>query len=113
MGESISKARLKVVGRVQGVFYRVSTREKGQALGLRGWVRNRLDGSVEVLALGNKAELEKLVEWCTEGPSGARVDRVETEWLEPQSSSSKEDKKSGEESMPDCPGEGFVIEDTV
>lgn len=82
MSESKVKAKLKVVGRVQGVFYRVSTREKARELDLKGWVRNRRDGSVEVFALGSRGELEKLVDWCKVGPAGAAVDRVDVEWLE-------------------------------
>lgn len=74
--------KLKVIGRVQGVFYRVSCREKAQQLGLTGWVRNAADGSVELEAAGARDSLEILIDWCRGGPSGARVDDVLVEWFE-------------------------------
>ena len=74
--------RLIVTGRVQGVFYRVSTRDKASELGLSGFVKNRADGSVEIEACGSREKLENLVSWCREGPSGARVDNLKVEWLE-------------------------------
>lgn len=66
-----------VRGRVQGVFFRAWTRSLGEELGLRGTVRNRLDGSVEVHALGPPEALEKLEARLWEGPPAARVERVE------------------------------------
>ena len=76
-------ARLHLVirGRVQGVFYRASAQKEAEALGLHGWVRNRPDGSVELLAEGPKEDLERLVTWCRRGPEHAQVQSVET--LEP------------------------------
>jgi acylphosphatase len=65
-----------VTGRVQGVFYRASTREQGERLGLAGWVRNRRDGSVEVHAQGPAPQLEVLVEWCRGGPPMASVESL-------------------------------------
>jgi acylphosphatase len=62
-----------VEGRVQGVFYRNWTQQTARAFGLRGWVRNRTDGSVEILASGQEMNLEKLVEHCRTGPPAARV----------------------------------------
>ena len=56
--------RLRIRGRVQGVFYRDSTRREAQRLGLRGWVRNRSDGSVEVVALGPLERIAALIDWC-------------------------------------------------
>jgi len=77
------RVRLIVEGRVQGVWFRDSTRTQAKNLGVNGWVKNRSDGSVEVLAEGPEDGVEKLIEWCHEGPSYARVGRVEVtreEW---------------------------------
>lgn len=67
---------LRITGRVQGVYYRASTVQQAQALGLRGWVRNRLDGSVEALVTGPADAVQTLVEWAQRGPAMARVERV-------------------------------------
>ena len=75
------RARLKVTGLVQGVFYRASTETQARTLGLTGWVRNCVDGSVEVVAEGSEADLRSLESWCQRGPAGARVSVVELEWL--------------------------------
>lgn len=72
-----------VRGRVQGVGFRWFVRERARALGLTGWVRNRDDGSVEVLALGNEASLRQLRHLLGTGPSGASVSAVEDQQGEP------------------------------
>lgn len=77
----ISGVKLKVVGRVQGVFYRQCTKDKARALALSGWVANSLDGSVLVEARGSRPALEELISWCRQGPPSARVTAVEIEWL--------------------------------
>jgi len=69
--------RLRVHGRVQGVFYRGWSVATARALGLRGWVRNRTDGSVEMLVQGEEEQVEAMIARCREGPPAARVDRVE------------------------------------
>lgn len=74
---------LKITGRVQGVFYRHSTKLKAQELGLLGWVKNRLDGSVEALVAGPESDIERLIIWCKQGPPSAVVDNVEVKWLKP------------------------------
>lgn len=71
---------MRVTGRVQGVFYRQTTRDKARALGLSGWVRNADDGSVEIEAHGPAERLEELIGWCRQGPPGARVSAVTVEW---------------------------------
>ena len=71
--------RLTIRGHVQGVFFRNWTVAQAQALGLRGWVRNRRDGSVEVLAFGPDEAVAALTERCREGPPAARVDHVAVE----------------------------------
>lgn len=70
-------------GRVQGVWFRASTREQAQMLGVAGWVRNTPDGAVEVYMQGDSRAVDRLLGWCRQGPPGARVDRVEPEDVEP------------------------------
>lgn len=67
------RVRVSVRGRVQGVWFRGSTRDHAQRLGLVGWARNLHDGSVEVVAQGDPEAVEQLVAWCRHGPPGARV----------------------------------------
>jgi acylphosphatase len=67
---------IRCLGKVQGVFYRVSTKETADQLGLKGWVRNEPDGSVLVYAEGDSESLKKLVAWCEIGPQFARVTEV-------------------------------------
>ena len=71
--------RVVVHGRVQGVWYRGWTVDTARALGLDGWVRNRRDGSVEMLLAGHEDAVERMIERCHEGPEAARVERVEVE----------------------------------
>jgi acylphosphatase len=70
------RAHLIIEGRVQGVFFRDSTRREAIELGLCGWVKNRFDGSVEVVAEGPKEKIETLIAWCHHGPPIARVTKV-------------------------------------
>jgi acylphosphatase len=69
--------RLRIHGRVQGVFYRGWSVATARALGLRGWVRNRRDGSVELLVQGEAEQVEAMIAHCRTGPPAARVERVE------------------------------------
>ena len=71
-----------VHGDVQGVGYRYFVQRKAQQLGLRGWVRNNDDGTVELVAEGTRRQLEELKRGVEESPRLARVDRVETTWSE-------------------------------
>lgn len=73
----MSAARFLVGGRVQGVFFRASTREQALRLGLRGHARNLDDGDVEVIAAGDAQALDRLEAWLRTGPPKARVTRVE------------------------------------
>jgi acylphosphatase len=68
--------RLNVTGRVQGVGYRIWAMRTAARLGLRGWVRNRLDGSVEALVTGDAEAVAAMIEACRDGPRGARVTDV-------------------------------------
>ncbi len=70
--------RVVVHGRVQGVAFRMFTRQEALRLGVRGWVRNRPDRTVEATFEGPAEAVSAAVEWCQRGPSWARVDRVET-----------------------------------
>jgi acylphosphatase len=64
---------ITVSGRVQGVFYRQSAREKALAIGAKGKVMNLPDGNVQIIATGTKEQVEKLLEWCKQGPRKAIV----------------------------------------
>ena len=74
--------RIRVTGRVQGVFFRNWTVDAAEALGISGWVRNRRDGSVEILAFGDEAALREFVGRCHRGPDAAQVDQVLVEAAE-------------------------------
>jgi acylphosphatase len=71
------RRRVVVHGRVQGVFFRDTVLRQAVAAGVAGWVRNSRDGTVEAVFEGEPEAVEDLVRLCDEGPSGARVDRVE------------------------------------
>ena len=75
----MKKLRIRVSGRVQGVFFRNWTIAEAQARGITGWVRNRRDGSVEILAFGDAPQIEAFVARCRHGPQQAHVERVEVE----------------------------------
>lgn len=72
-------ARLHIIvrGRVQGVFYRHTAAEYARELGLTGWVRNRFDGDVEIVAEGTAEHLATFRQWCARGPAGANVRGVD------------------------------------
>lgn len=80
----MTAARFFIRGHVQGVAFRVHTRERALALGLRGHARNLADGRVEVLAVGDAGAIERLAEWLRHGPPSARVDAVDREAAEPE-----------------------------
>ena len=84
--------RIRVEGRVQGVGYRWWTVRQARALGLDGWVRNRPDGGVEILAIGDASALRALAQACRRGPSSAVVQRVETEATEDDGSQSFDER---------------------
>jgi acylphosphatase len=68
---------LLISGRVQGVYFRRFAKNKADALGVKGTVRNREDGKVEIIAQADTAILESFIQWCHKGPVTARVDHVE------------------------------------
>ncbi len=71
---------IKIYGYVQGVFFRFSAQEKAQILGINGFVRNESDGTVYIEAEGKEDDLKQFLNWCSKGPSGARVEKVESEF---------------------------------
>ncbi len=73
--------QIKISGRVQGVFFRQSAKEKADSLGIKGTVRNCEDDSVEIIATGTKEQLDELGEWCWKGPARAIVTDVNTQEL--------------------------------
>lgn len=76
--------RCRVSGRVQGVFYRASTQQQAERLGVSGWARNLPDGTVEVLACGREQDVEALCRWLWDGPRLAEVADVQCESVEYQ-----------------------------
>jgi len=83
MGSMVRTRRYVVRGRVQGVGFRWYVEREARTLGLSGWVRNRADGSVEVLAAGTDAQLGSLYDKLKQGPRAARVDDVDVEEAAP------------------------------
>ncbi len=77
---ALKQLQLYVRGRVQGVYFRASAQREARRLGISGWVRNRTDGSVEILAEGEEIAIREFYGWAQKGPSAARVDRVDTRW---------------------------------
>lgn len=70
---------ITISGKVQGVFYRDSTKNKAQELGVKGWVRNEPNGTVYMEAEGGRDALDKLIDWCKQGPPRAKVENVHYE----------------------------------
>ena len=71
--------KIQVYGRVQGVFFRASTKEKADELGIKGWVRNESNGSVLIHAEGEELPMEEFINWCHKGPLMSKVEKVEIE----------------------------------
>jgi acylphosphatase len=74
---SLQSKKVLISGRVQGVGFRYFTRVTAKSLGVKGWVRNRGDGSVETVIQGQPGQIEDMIEKLREGPSAARVDDVD------------------------------------
>lgn len=77
------RAHVYISGRVQGVFFRDSTRHKANELDLNGWVKNMSDGRVEALFEGPSDAVQEMLDWCKEGPAQADVEDVDAEHEEP------------------------------
>lgn len=80
--------RIKVFGKVQGVFYRASSKDLAEKLYLKGFARNEDDGSVYIEVEGEPENVDHFIKWTHEGPPKAHVDNVEVEEQEPQNYSS-------------------------
>lgn len=76
------RAHVFISGSVQGVFFRLETRYRAMRRNIAGWVRNTSDGRVEAIFEGEKEDVEKLIDFCRKGPSGARVTKVDVQWEE-------------------------------
>ena len=76
------RAHILINGRVHGVGFRANTRRMAYQLGLKGWVRNLRDGSVEITAEGEEEIVERLIQWCHRGPTSAYVSNVTVETSE-------------------------------
>ena len=74
------RAHLYIEGNVQGVFFRRSAKMQADKLGVVGLVRNRRDGSVEIIAQGPKSKVNAFITWCKKGPPFAKVEKVDVEW---------------------------------
>lgn len=72
----MATVHLIISGKVQGVFYRASAKEKALALHLNGWIKNTTDGNVEAMVSGEATAVDKFVEWCRKGPERAEVAHV-------------------------------------
>ena len=79
----MKRANVRVQGSVQGVFFRVETRDRARSLGVSGWVRNLQDGAVEAVFEGPQERVESMVEWCRRGPAGAQVESIDVDWEDP------------------------------
>ena len=78
----LSRSRIIIRGLVQGVFFRREITYLAREIGATGWTRNLLDGSVEVVAEGERETLDRLIQFCRVGPAGARVEQVIVEWAD-------------------------------
>jgi acylphosphatase len=77
---ALKRIHLVIRGRVQGVYYRASAVREAKRLGLTGWVKNRPDSAVEVVAEGEEDQVKDFLAWAQHGPSTARVDKIDTRW---------------------------------
>ncbi len=78
------RLHLIIFGRVQGVFFRFSTRKRAQALDIKGWIRNNPEGTVEAVFEGEENDLQKILEFCQKGPILAAVKKVSLDWSKPR-----------------------------
>ena len=78
------RRRVLIRGKVQGVFFRDTTRRQAESRGVAGWVHNRSDGSVEALFEGDQDDVEAMIAFCRQGPRGAEVDGVEVSEEQPE-----------------------------
>ena len=93
-GQGIAR-RCLVSGRVQGVYYRASARDRARSVGVLGYARNLPDGRVEILACGSEGAVLSFIDWLWQGPSAARVEAVAVEALELAGADWPQDFKTG------------------
>lgn len=74
-----ARARAVISGRVQGVFFRLETKQAAQRYGVFGWVKNQMDGTVAAVFEGPKENVNSVLEWCKQGPPHANVEHVKVE----------------------------------
>jgi acylphosphatase len=72
---------VQLMGRVQGVAFRYYARKMASQLGVKGWIRNMVNGDVEAVIEGSEGKVTRMLEWCKEGPGMARVENVIVTWL--------------------------------
>lgn len=77
---ALKRIHLVIRGRVQGVYFRASAVREAKRLGLTGWVKNRPDNAVELVAEGEEDQVKDFLAWAQHGPSTARVDKIDTRW---------------------------------
>jgi len=77
---ALCRAAVRITGRVQGVWFRQSTKQTAEKSGITGWVRNNPDRSVEAVFEGSKEAVQAVIDWCHQGPELARVDLVQVDW---------------------------------
>ena len=77
-----ARVHVIITGKVQGVCFRIATKQEAEKYGVTGWVRNIIDGSVEAVFEGKKDRVDSVLEWCGDGPLSAKVKKVETKWEE-------------------------------
>ncbi len=77
---AVKCVHITIRGRVTGVFFRAATQREAKRLGVTGWVRNRNDASVEILAEGEEDSIKEIVSWAHHGPSAARVETVDVRY---------------------------------
>jgi acylphosphatase len=78
--EAKTRAHVIISGVVQGVFFRVETQRAAHRIGVSGWVRNKRDGTVEALIEGERLKVEKMLDWCRQGPARAVVNDIDVRW---------------------------------
>ena len=76
--EKEKRATITVRGRVQGVFFRSNAEKEARKLGLKGYVKNTDDGSVEIVAEGSGQKIKSMIEWCRKGPAFSKVDDIDS-----------------------------------
>lgn len=74
------RAAVRINGRVQGVWFRQSTKHTAEKFGVTGWVRNNPDSSVEAVFEGERDAVQAVIDWCQHGPDKARVDDLQIDW---------------------------------